>query len=77
MTGNEVYDILVERGVTHLHHANSVRTSLSQLRLGGLASRALVESNKLAQTSQITDTEDREYGIWGDVFVPYLKLHAY
>jgi hypothetical protein len=75
MTGNEVYDILVERGVTHLHHANSVRTSLSQLRLGGLASRALVESNKLAQTSQITDTEDREYGIWGDVFVDTVDIH--
>lgn len=75
MTGKEIYEILVKRGVTHLHHANSVRTSLSQLRLGGLASRALVENNGLSQTNQITDAEDREYGIWGDVFVDTVDIH--
>jgi len=75
MTGNEVYNILTSQGVTHLHHANSVKTSLSQLRLAGLASRALVERNKLPQTNQITDDEDREYGIWGDVFVDTVDIH--
>lgn len=75
MTGNEVCDILVARGVTHLHHANSVKTSLSQLQVGGLASRALIEASRLPQTNQITDTEDREYGIWGDVFVDTVDIH--
>jgi hypothetical protein len=75
MTGGEIYDILAARGVMHLHHANSVKTSLSQLRLGGLASRALVERQNLPQTIQFTDAVDREYGIWGDVFVDTVDIH--
>jgi hypothetical protein len=75
MTGNEVHEILISRGVRHLHHANSVKTSLSQLRLGGLASRGLVERARLPQTGQYTDDVDREYGIWNDVFVDTVDIH--
>lgn len=75
MTGQEVYDTLVARGVRHLHHANSVRTSLSQLRLGGLASRRAVDVHRLPQTSQITDDLDRKYGIWGDIFMDTVDIH--
>ncbi len=76
MTGQEVYSILVARGVTRLYHANSVKTSLSQLRLGGLASRQAVEQAGLPQTKQITDEGDQKFGIWGDVFVDMVDIHA-
>ncbi|UZE12321.1 hypothetical protein [Pseudomonas sp. B21-053] len=75
MTGQEVYNILVARNVTKLFHANSVKTSLSLLGLGGLASRELVESSGLGQTSQITDPIDRKYGILGDVFMDTVDIH--
>lgn len=75
MTGQEVYDILVSRNVTRLFHANSVKTSLSLVGLGGLASRELVDSSGLAQTNQITDSIDRKYGIWGDVFMDTVDIH--
>lgn len=75
MTGQEVHDILVARNVTKLFHANSVKTSLSLLGLGGLASRELVENSALGQTNQITDPIDRKYGIFGDVFMDTVDIH--
>lgn len=75
MTGQEVYDVLALRGVTRIFHANSVKTSLSILSLGGLASRRLVEGSGLSQTNQITDDIDRKYGIWGDVFMDTVDIH--
>lgn len=76
MTGQEIHAILLKRGVTQLHHANSVKTSLSFLKLGGLASRQRVEQERLPQTVQITDKVDRECGIWGDVFADTVDIHA-
>ncbi len=76
MTGQEVYEVLMERGGNKLFHANSVRTSLSLLQLGGLASRGLVSDRCLPQTSQISDTQDREYGIWYDSFLDTYDIHS-
>ena len=76
MTGQEVYAILVARRVTHLYHANTVKTSLSLLNLRGLASRALVEKKGLPQTHQYTDQTDHKYDIWGDVFMDTVDIHA-
>lgn len=76
MTGNEVHQILISYGVQHLHHANSVSTSLSLLSLGGLASRQLVENRELPQTHQYTDDIDKEYGIFGDVFMDTVDIHT-
>lgn len=75
MTGQEVYEVLMARGGEKLYHANSVKTSLSLLQLGGLASRGEVADRKLPQTSQISDAEDREYGIWYDSFVDTHDIH--
>lgn len=75
MTGQEVYEVLLDRGVNRLFHANSVRTSISQLRLGGLASRQKVEQSQLPQTIQISDNLDRSLGIWGDVFLDTVDIH--
>jgi hypothetical protein len=75
MTGQEVYEVLMARGGDKLYHANSVKTSLSLLQLGGLASRGMVRDRRLLQTSQISDSEDREYGIWYDSFVDTFDIH--
>jgi len=76
MTGQELYKILVAQGVERLYHANSVKTALSLLRLGGLASRQLVEQERLPQTIQYTDDVDRQFGIWGDIFADTVDIHA-
>lgn len=76
MTGQEVYNVLIGKRVTHLYHANSVKTSLSQIRCGGLASRQLVESHGLPQTNQISDNDDKRYGIWGDIFLDTVDIHS-
>ena len=76
MTGQEVYDVLTNRGNYKLYHANSVKTSLSLLTMGGLASRGLVVKNGLQQTSQITDDKDKEYGIWYDSFLDTHDIHS-
>lgn len=76
MTGKEVYKVLMARGGDKLYHANSVRTSLSLLQLGGLASRGAVTARRLPQTSQMSDGEDREYGIWHDSFLDTHDIHS-
>ena len=43
MTGSDVYDVLQTKGVNILYHANTVTTSCTFLRIGGLASRGYVE----------------------------------
>lgn len=75
MTGEEVFRVLSARGVKELYHANSVKTSVSLLLLGGLASRGRVEKAGLPQTNQITDTKDRDFGIWNDVFLDTVDIH--
>lgn len=76
MTGQEVYEVLMARGGDKLYHANSVKTSLSLLQLGGLASRGEVKDRGLPQTSQISDLKDREYGIWYDSFLDTHDIHS-
>jgi len=76
MTGQEVYEALLNSGCDTLYHANSVKTSLSLLELGGLASRGLVHDRRLPQTSQISDRKDQEYGIWYDSFLDTHDIHS-
>lgn len=75
LNGKEVHDVLVRKGVTYLHHANTVRTSCSFLKLKGLASRGCVEMMSLDQTPQLTDQIDKRYGIWNDVFTDGVDVH--
>jgi hypothetical protein len=77
MTGQEIYEALVARGITRIFHANSVKTSVSQLRLGGLVSRQRVEHARLPQTNQYTDDLDRELGIWNDIFLDTVDIHSH
>ncbi|WP_415261747.1 hypothetical protein [Pseudomonas chlororaphis] len=75
MTGNDTYEVLKKKGINHLFHANSLTTSLSLLRLKGLASRNYVESAGLSQTAQYTDNLDKVLGVWGDIFLDTVDIH--
>jgi hypothetical protein len=75
MKGNEVYKILSRHGVTSLFHANTVTTSCSFLKLGGLASRACLVEKGMSQTDQISDDGDKEFGVWNDIFTDGVDIH--
>ena len=57
MTGDEIHGVLTQRGIRHLHHANSVMTSNSQILIRALVSRGAVVANQLPQTGQYTDVD--------------------
>lgn len=75
LNAKEVYDLLKKKGVKHLHHANTVRTSLTFIKEKALVSRHYVEANGLVQTSQYTDSKDKRLGIWDSVFLDGYDLH--
>src|SRR5262249_31053012 len=76
MNGRDVYRVLQAKGVYTLHHANSVTTSCTFLRIGGLASRGYVEDSHLAQTPQYSDDADKRLGLWYHVFTDGVDIHA-
>lgn len=68
MRNCEIKEILLEKGVKYLYHANTVETSLSFLKNGGLLSRGFCEDMGFPQTSQDTDETDKYYNIYNDIF---------
>jgi hypothetical protein len=75
MSPNDVHDVLVQKHIQHLYHANSVTTSCSFLKSGAFLSRKAVEDQGMAQTPQYTDNIDRQYGIWSCVFFDHVDIH--
>ncbi len=75
MVASDVLKVLRSNGLDTLYHVNSVPTSCSFLKVGGLASRAYLAANKLTQTSQYTDFADQKHGIWNDVFTDGVDIH--
>lgn len=73
----KVKDALEREGITHLYHANTVRTALTFLEEGALLSRAAVSHRNLIQTPQQSDVTDKNVGVWGDVFVDTLDMHEH
>lgn len=71
-----VYQALDDKGVRTLHHANSVITACQFLRSRSLMSRGTVERLGVRQTEQSSDQLDKRYGIWFDVFVDSVDIHA-
>jgi hypothetical protein len=71
-----VYEILKDKGVETLHHANSVITSCQFLRSGSLISRGTIQRNELYQTPQKSDSIDIEHGVWFDIFTDSVDIHA-
>jgi hypothetical protein len=75
MNGPDLIPILKNKGIDRLFHANTVTTSCTFLDRGGLASRGYVEKHGLKQTPQPSDTTDRGFCIWHDVFLDTDDLH--
>ncbi|MFM2055997.1 MAG: hypothetical protein RLY71_382 [Pseudomonadota bacterium] len=75
MNGQELYNFLRCKNINNLYHANSMKTSVSLLKLKGLASRKYVEDKNLPQTIQATDAKDKMFGIWNDIFVDTIDIH--
>lgn len=71
----QVYEVLKNKGVESIYHANSVITACRFLRSGSLMSRGTVERKGLYQTPQDSDLIDKKKGIWFDVFADPIDIH--
>lgn len=72
---SEIKQLLIDKKVTNLYHANSVTTAISFLQNEGLLSRGAVEDLGFSQTSQVTDQKDKELGIYYDIFFDSDDIH--
>lgn len=70
-----VFKILIEKGASLLHHANTVTTSHSFLSSGLLLSRAATERLNFRMTIQKSDVIDKDYGIWNFIFLDTVDIH--
>jgi hypothetical protein len=75
LSSKKVCEILKNKGVERIHHANSVITSCQFLRRGALLSRGTVKRSGLYQTVQRSDETDLKKGIWFDVFADSVDIH--
>lgn len=53
----ETYNLLKEKGIGQLFHANTLKTSLTFIEQKALLSRHYIESNDLLQSRQKSDEE--------------------
>lgn len=77
LNSTEIYAILVAKGITHLHHANTTTTSKSFITQKALLSRFKVEELGFEQTPQSSDEKDKKFGIYNDLFLDGLDLAVY
>lgn len=77
LNNQELHNLFSKKGIYHLYHANTVRTSRTYIEQGGLMSRGAVEFNGLLQTDQETDEIDRLFDVWNDIFLDTVDLHGY
>lgn len=75
LPSSHVFSVLSEKGVTQLHHANSVATACQFIRQKSLLSRGTAERKGVTQTAQSSDSLDRIYSIWFDVFLDSVDIH--
>lgn len=75
LDAREILQVLRDKGVEKLHHANTVRTACSFLRQGKILSRGTLDELGLPQTDQQTDGIDKEHGLWYDIFVDTVNIH--
>ena len=76
LVAKDAFTVLKEKGVTHLHHANTVLTSCAFLRRHQLVSRGTKVSLGLDQTEQASDTIDQAFGIFNDIFLDSVDIHS-
>jgi hypothetical protein len=75
LDANVIKNFFLEQGINYLYHANTVTTACTFLSNGGLLSRGTVERLGLPQTPQMSDSLDKEYGVWNDIFLDSNDLH--
>ncbi|RTZ23381.1 hypothetical protein EKN09_09165, partial [Vibrio penaeicida] len=77
LDNQELHELLVKKGVTHFHHANSLATAITFIEEEGLLSRGDVEKEDLIQTNQSSDDDDKDFDVWDDIFIDIVDLHGY
>ena len=75
LNAKALLQVLKEKGVDTLYHANTVQTACAFLHQGHLMARGIVDERGLAQTPQQTDDLDKRYGIWYDLFLDGVDIH--
>ena len=75
MDNEQILEILRNKGVAELYHANSVTTACTYLQQGALMSRQCVVDQGLVQTDQYSDSIDKKYGVLNDIFLDGVDIH--
>lgn len=75
MTNEKIKQILINSGVSHLYHANTVGTACTYINNYGLLSRGAVRDLGLFQTPQATDASDQAFDIFYDIFFDSVDIH--
>lgn len=75
LSPKEIYQMLKNKGVEYLHHANTLATSITFIENRALLSRHYVEINNLYQTPQDSDDDDKKYNVWDSIFLDGEDLH--
>lgn len=76
LDAKEVLRVLRDKNIEYFHHANTVQTSCIFLQKGRLLSRGTVDERDIPQTPQKSDNLDKQYGIWYDIFLDTVDIHA-
>lgn len=76
LNNQDLFSFYKSKGITHLYHANTVRTSRTFIEQDGLLSRGAVQDKGLIQTFQSSDAKDQEYDVWNDIFLDTEDLHV-
>ncbi len=71
-----IHEILKEKGVSTLYHANSVMASCSMLRNRCLMSPGSADKLGLYHSAQTSAQLGRNFGIWDDVFTAPADIHG-
>lgn len=75
LSPKEIYQVLKNKGIEYLHHANTVATSTTFIENRALLSRHYVEINNFYQTPQDSGNEDKRYNVWDSIFLDGEDLH--
>jgi len=76
LSSKGLYQILKAKNVEYLYHANTVLTAKTFIQQRCLLSRHQVESDKLLQSPQKSDPEDKKYDVWDAIFLDGADLHV-
>lgn len=76
MDQEQIVEILKRNDVSRIYHADTVITSLSFLKAGGICSRQYLDTSRLPKTSQYTDCNDQKLDVYNDLFFDSVDIHG-